>query len=241
MERPRFFTRQSLAAGARVTLEAEPARHVGRTLRMGPGEALVLFDGSGIEVPAVIETVDRRSVTVRCDLPREVDRESPLTLELGLALSRGDRVDWAVQKATELGVTRIALLETRRGLSLPADRRAKKHGHWQRIAESACEQCGRNRVPEVSEPQPLADWLDGVEAPLRLVLDPRAGARELPARASAVALLCGPGGGLDEDEITRAQAAAFGLLVLGPRVLRTETAPLAAIAALQARWGDWQL
>lgn len=238
MQRPRFFTRQALAAGTLVTLEAEPARHISRTLRMGAGDRLVLFNDSGSEFPGTIDAADKRTVTVRCGEPSAIDRESPLALELGLAISRGDRVDWAVQKATELGVSRITLLLTARGLKLPPERRAKKHGHWQRIAESACEQCGRNRVPPVSEPQPLDQWLARVDAPLRLILDPRAEPRALPAYAGAVALLCGPEGGLEEEEVTRAQAAGFGTLALGPRILRTETAPLAALAVLQARWGD---
>ncbi|SRR6056297_706372 len=238
MERPRFFTRQVLAEGSEIELEAEPARHVARTLRMQPGDRLVLFDGSGDEYPGELVAADKRRVAIRCGPARAIDRESPLAVELGIAISRGDRVDWVVQKATELGVARITPLLTTRGLNLPADRREKKHGHWQRIAESACEQCGRNRVPEIALPEPLDNWLNTVDAPLRLVLDPRAEPRDLPAHAGAIALLCGPEGGLDEEEVTRAQAAGFGPLALGPRVLRTETAPLAALAALQARWGD---
>ena len=238
MDRPRFFTRQDLAQGAEIKLEAEPARHIARTLRMQAGDTLVLFDGSGAEYPGELIAADKRGVTVRCGAPRVIDRESPLAVELGIAISRGDRVDRVVQKATELGIAGIAPLLTARGLKLPTDRRGKKHGHWQRIAESACEQCGRNRVPEVAEPQPLNTWLDTIDAPLRLVLDPRAEPRDLPAYAGAIALLCGPEGGLEEEEVTRAQAAGFGTLALGPRILRTETAPLAALAALQARWGD---
>jgi 16S rRNA (uracil1498-N3)-methyltransferase len=238
MDRPRFFTRQALADGVEVELEAEPARHIARTLRMQAGDRLVLFDGSGPEFPCELTLADKRRVVVRCGSARVLDRESALTVELGIAVSRGDRVDQVVQKATELGVARIAPLLTARALNLPADRREKKRGHWQRIAESACEQCGRNRVPEVIEPQPVSAWLDSVEAALRLVLDPRAAPGALPDHASAVALLCGPEGGLEEDEVRLAQASGFGTLVLGPRILRTETAPLAALAVLQARWGD---
>lgn len=238
MERPRFFTRQVLAQGAEIELEAEPARHIARTLRMQPGDSLVLFDGNGAEYPGELVTADKRRVTIRCGKAIAIDRESPLAVELGIAISRGDRLDWVVQKATELGVARIAPLLTTRGLNLPADRRKKKHGHWQRIAESACEQCGRNRVPDIAAPQPLTHWLDATDASLRLVLDPRAAPGELPAKASDIALLCGPEGGLEDQEIRRAQAAGFDTLQLGPRILRTETAPLAALAALQARWGD---
>lgn len=238
MERPRFFTRQVLAEGAEIELESEPARHIARTLRMQPGDHLVLFDGSGNEYPGELVTADRRRVRIRCGAPGNIDRESHLAVELGIAISRGDRVDWVVQKATELGIARIAPLLTTRGLNLPADRREKKHGHWQRIAESACEQCGRNRVPEVAEPQSLGHWLDNVDAPLRLVLDPRAQPGELPPEADAIALLCGPEGGLEDEEVKRARGAGFGTLQLGPRILRTETAPLAALAVLQARWGD---
>ncbi|MFN2329210.1 MAG: 16S rRNA (uracil(1498)-N(3))-methyltransferase [Chromatocurvus sp.] len=238
MQRPRFFTRQALATGQHVVLEDEAARHIGRTLRMQPGDTLVLFDGSGAEYPGALISVDKRSVTVHCSAPQNIDREPPLAVELGIAVSRGDRVDWVVQKATELGVARIAPLFTARGVNLVADRREKKRGHWRRIAESACEQCGRNRIPDIAGPQSLADWLDAVDAPLRLVLDPRAEAQALPDHAAAVALLCGPEGGLEEEEVTRARATGFGTLALGPRILRTETAPLAALAVLQARWGD---
>ena len=240
MQRPRFFTRQALTEGQAVLLQEEEARHIGRTLRMQPGDTLVLFDGGGAEYAGELLAVDKRSVTVLCGTPLDIDRESPLAIVLGIAVSRGDRVDWIVQKATELGVAQIAPLLTARGLNLPAERREKKRGHWQRIAESACEQCGRNRIPDIARPQPLPDWLDAVDSPLRLVLDPRGEPQALPHQAGGFALLCGPEGGLADEEVARAQAAGFGTLLLGPRILRTETAPLAALAVLQARWGDLQ-
>jgi 16S rRNA (uracil1498-N3)-methyltransferase len=241
VQRPRFFTAQALCDGITLDLEPEPARHIARTLRMQAGDTLVLFDGDGLEYPGEIIALDKRTVRVRCASGMAIDRESPLQVELGIGLSRGERMDWVVQKATELGVQRIAPLLSTRALRLPGERSAKKREHWQRIARSACEQCGRNRVPEVLEPQALPKWLEQLQAPLRLVLDPRAAAQPLPAQAQAVALLCGPEGGLDEDEVRRAVDAGFSPLALGPRVLRTETAPVAALAVLQAKWGDIQL
>lgn len=240
MQRPRFFTAQALADGVEITLEAEPSRHIARTLRMQVGDTLVLFDGSGLEVPGTISRIDRHSVRVRCTAGTAIDRESPLQAELGIGISRGERMDWVVQKATELGAVRIAPLLCARALHLPADRREKKRQHWQRIAQSACEQCGRNRVPQVLEPQALGTWLSGLSSALRLVLEPGAPPHPLPEAIDTVTLLCGPEGGLEAEEVQDAVAAGFAALSLGPRVLRTETAPLAALALLQARWGDLQ-
>ncbi|MEQ8514297.1 MAG: 16S rRNA (uracil(1498)-N(3))-methyltransferase [Chromatocurvus sp.] len=243
MQRPRFFTRQTLATGESVVLEEEPARHIGRTLRMQPGDALVLFNGEGAEYTAEILSADRKHVEVRCLSAADPVRESPLAIELAIGMSRGDRMDWVVQKATELGVTAISPLQTARsGLNLRGERLEKKILHWQRIAASACEQCGRNRLPAVNLPLSLDDWVAGATTPLRLVLDHRAtDASPWPTAPAAIALLVGPEGGLASNEVDSACAQGFRALALGPRVMRTETAPLAAISVLQARWGDFAL
>jgi 16S rRNA (uracil1498-N3)-methyltransferase len=240
MRRPRFHTAETLSPAARVTLESGPSQHIARTLRMRVGDALTLFSGDGLDYPGEITKIDRGAVTVQLAQPEPVDVESSLAIELGIGMSRGDRMDWVIQKATELGVTRIVPLDTEHSnLRLSADRQAKKQGHWQRIAISACEQCGRSRVPEIGSPMPLPDWISGVDAELRLLLDQRGdrGLLERPGPDS-IALLIGPEGGFSEAERTLAADQGFLALALGPRVLRTETAPLAAIAILQSRWGD---
>lgn len=241
MLRPRFFTTQALVAEALLTLEPEPSRHIARVLRMQPGDFLCLFDGSNREARARIEAIDRNTVMARIEQMEECSRESPLDLALAIALSRGDRVDTIVQKATELGATSIhPLVSERTGVRLDEKRLEKKRQHWQRIAVSACEQCGRNRLPQIAPVTSLRDVLAraaGDDA-LRLLLHPGLIAADLPATCPALWLLVGPEGGFSDGEVDLAAQAGFTGFGLGPRVLRTETAPLAAITLAQARWGD---
>jgi 16S rRNA (uracil1498-N3)-methyltransferase len=240
MRIPRIYTGQELRANAEIVLETGPSLHLSRALRMKVGDALVLFNGRGGQYPATISAIDRKAVVVASAEQEALECESPLHLQLGIAVSRGERMDWVVQKATELGVSCIApLVSERTEVRLGAERGEKKLRHWQQIATSACEQCGRNRLPQILAPQSLAGWLQDVQADLRLVLHHTAVTRDPgPAPPRSVALLVGPEGGLSEEEIRAAEGAGFASLQLGPRVLRTETAPLAAIAILQARWGD---
>ena len=241
MRVPRVYTAQPLAAGSNVALEANPSAHLARALRMGAGDPLTVFNGEGGEYAAIITSADRREVIVELGELRDRDCESPLAIELGIAASRGERMDWIVQKSTELGVAAITPLLTERvEVKLNAERSAKRQRHWQQVAISACEQCGRNRVPKISAITALADWLPGVRAERRFVLHHRAmsdsdTSHQLP---DSVALLIGPEGGLTNTEIRLAEDAGFEPLQLGPRVLRTETAPLAALAIMQSRWGD---
>lgn len=240
MRIPRVFTGQPLQANETVALEPGPSRHLSRVLRMTVGDALVLFNGRGGQYPATISALDRKSVVATTGTFDAIERESGLHLQLGIALSRGDRLDWVVQKATELGVSSIAtLVSERTEVKLSIERGEKKLRHWQQIATSACEQSGRNRLPEILPPQGLENWLHAVRADVRLVLHHRASNSDPGSRKPAsVALLVGPEGGLSAAEIEAAGQAGFNSLQLGPRVLRTETAPLAAVAILQARWGD---
>jgi 16S rRNA (uracil1498-N3)-methyltransferase len=240
MRIPRIHTPQSLRADTRIELEQGQAHYVARVLRMRAGDALMLFNGTGGQYPATLETVAKNAVVVSTGKFEPVERESPLVLHLGIAVSRGERMDWVVQKATELGVQAITpLLSERTEVRLKGEREEKKLRHWQQVATSACEQCGRNRLPVVNTLQPLQDWCQQAEADLRLVLDPAAGNSDPGAATPAsIALLVGPEGGFSAAEIAAARAAGFQSLQLGPRVLRTETAPLAAISLLQARWGD---
>jgi len=168
-----------------------------------------------------------------------LDMESPLRIEMGIAVSRGERMDWVVQKATELGVTAISPLFTERTeVKLKAERAAKKLRHWQQIAISACEQSGRNQLPTIADFKALPNWLSAVEADRKFVLHHRSDDHPGGEAPTSVALLIGPEGGLSEAEIEAAMDAGFEAMRLGPRVLRTETAPLAALSVLQSRWGD---
>ena len=240
MRTPRIFTDQLLASDTHIQLEPGPSQHLARALRMSVGDALVLFDGRGGEYPAEIAELDKRQVTVVTGRHRDRECESPLSVHLGIGVSRGERMDWVVQKATELGISEISpLLSERTEVKLRAERVEKKLEHWRRIAISACEQCGRNRLPRLNTPLSLPGWLESAEAERKYVLHHRAvpGAESESPPASVI-LLIGPEGGLTEGEIECAVDAGYEALQLGPRVLRTETAPLAALAILQARWGD---
>lgn len=239
MRIPRIFTQQPLSAETTIELEPGPSQHLSRALRMQQGSQLVLFDGRGGEYPAVIATVDKKRVGVTVGKHRPIERESPLQVHLGIAVSRGERMDWVVQKTTELGIGRITpLLSERTEVKLKGERAQKKVVHWQQIATSACEQCGRNRVPEVTPLQTLQSWLPETQADLKLVLHHRADISHDTPTPRSLILLVGPEGGLSDPEIAAAEQQGFQSLKLGDRVLRTETAPLAALAILQARWGD---
>jgi 16S rRNA (uracil1498-N3)-methyltransferase len=241
MRIPRIYTAQDLDSGTALLLEPQPSHHLARVLRKGVGDTLILFNGAGGEYPAEITTVGKKQVEVRTGDHRDADCESPLHIHLGIAISRGDRMDWIVQKSTELGVGAITpLITDYTGVKLSGAREEKKIRHWRQVAISACEQCGRSRLPSIRAPLPLSHWLASAEAEKKLVLHHRAGERTdvKAVTPTSVALLVGPEGGLSEEEIASAEDAGFSSLKLGPRVLRTETAPLVALTLLQGRWGD---
>lgn len=236
----RLYIPSPLTVGAEVALPEPAARHAVQVLRLREGEAVTLFDGRGGEYAAQLTTIAKREVTATVIAHRDVERESPLDLTLAQCVSKGDRMDYTVQKAVELGVTRIVpLLSERTVVRLDAERWQKKREHWQGIIVGACEQCGRNRLPLLAPVQTLDTWLAAGDG-LRLLLDPMAGGglRQRPPPPSVVSLLVGPEGGLSAAELDAARAAGCESLALGPRVLRTETAGVAALAAIQARWGD---
>ena len=241
MRRPRFFTTQTLIAGRRIELEKEPSRHIAKARRLRAGDALCVFDGRGREALANVIDIGRDTVAVHIHSVASASRESPLAITLAIALSRGERMDTIVQKASELGARRIQpLISERTGVRLDSARLAGKREHWHKIAISACEQCGRNHIPLIHTAAPLADVLDSARqsTALRLVLHPARARTPLPPRCEDLWLLIGPEGGFSDREIGAALEAGFREYALGPRVLRTETAPLAAIAIAQARWGD---
>jgi 16S rRNA (uracil1498-N3)-methyltransferase len=234
-----------LTSGTRITLEGNAASHITRVLRLRVGAALVLFDGSGGEYEASIDKAHGGTVTVAIGEHRAIERESPLALTLAQGVSRGERMDLVVQKATELGVTHLVPVLTERSIvRLTAQQSDRKVNHWRAIAIAACEQCGRNRLPSVAAPVALAAFLR--EAPgaaaggTRLLLSPE-GTTALKLghpRPTALTVLIGPEGGLTDEEEQAAVAAGFSAVRLGPRVLRTETAAIAALALLQREFGD---
>lgn len=242
MRNPRIHTRAPLQAGQIVTLDDSAAHHVGKVLRMQSGNPLVLFNGDGANYPAELQEVGKKQVSARV-LAREQSRCEPsLKLLLGQVISKGDRMDYAVQKSTELGVDTIVPLTSERcDVRLKGDREDKRIRHWQQVAISAAEQCGRASVPTITPLSSLVDWFalsQGCD--LRLVLHHRSEhpLQDLTAPALGVALLVGPEGGLSDPEIAAAREQGFYPAALGPRVLRTETAPVAALTLCQWLWGD---
>jgi len=235
----RVFEPQVLASGAEITLGERNQQHLVRVLRMQAGDAFILFNGDGGEYGAQLVAAGKRESVVRIGARREPATESPLHTHLGQVLSKGDRMEYAVQKAAELGASEITLLtSTRCDVKLDGERFEKKREHLQMVAVAACEQSGRVRVPAVHAPMDTGKWLAKAEAELKLVLHPGGGAQVLPPTCRRVALLAGPEGGLTEAEVDAARQHGFLALALGPRVLRTETAPVAALTFLQARYGD---
>ena len=239
MRLSRFYIAAPLSLGQHA-LPEEQAHYIGRVLRHGVGDAVQLFDGSGQEYLGQLIEVGKKSVRVELteQLPGQPD--SPLRVHLGQGLSRGERMDWAIQKATELGVAEITpIVSERCEVRLKDERADKRLAHWQQVAISACEQCGRSTVPVIHPPQLLVDWLAQVEAELKLVLHPVAEPLVSHAKPASLAFLIGPEGGLNDNEVSQAVAANFQAARLGPRVLRTETAAAVALSVAQQLWGDF--
>jgi 16S rRNA (uracil1498-N3)-methyltransferase len=237
---PRIYCEGALSPGAVVELSDRAARHVA-ALRLGAGDAVTLFNGDGTESAAVLTGVGRRGTVAAVRERRAVDRESPLAVHLAQGVCASDRMDLVLQKATELGVVAIQPVVAARSIvRLSSERRERRETHWQNVVVAACEQCGRNRVPPVAPSVSFGDFLAGLERVGTLVVLSPEGettVRSLAPRPP-VTLLIGPEGGLAPEERALAAAAGFMPVRFGPRILRTETAPLAALAALQAIYGD---
>jgi 16S rRNA (uracil1498-N3)-methyltransferase len=243
----RFYVPDKLGGGAEVRLPADTAHHAIRVLRLGVGDPIVLFDGLGGEYQATIHRINANGVVARTGPFVDRSAESPIELVLAQGISSGERMDFTIQKAVELGIAAIQPLATERSVTrLTPERAARKSAHWRRLAVAACEQSGRNRLVSVTEPQRCSDWLGqlnqepGPDA-MRIVLSPDAkhGIADLPQWVASVILLAGPEGGLSPNEVDAARRRGFQPIRLGPRILRTETAALAALAAMQLRWGDF--
>ncbi|ASF98992.1 MULTISPECIES: 16S rRNA (uracil(1498)-N(3))-methyltransferase [Vibrio] len=241
MRIPRIYHPTPLQSSSIIALNDDAAGHIGRVLRMQAGQEVLLFDGSGAEFPAEITEVSKKNVLVNVLKRVESSCESPLNLHLGQVISRGDKMEFTIQKSVELGVNTITpLISERCGVKLDAKRFEKKLEQWQKIAISACEQCGRNIVPLIRPIMQLEEWCAEPSDALKLNLHPRAkySINTLPQPINKVRLLIGPEGGLSESEISMTEQYHFEETLLGPRVLRTETTALTAITALQVRFGD---
>lgn len=245
MSTSRLFSPIQLRANAEQSFGGEQARYVGRVLRLRPGDTLTVFDGSGGEYPATIGTITKQELNLSVGKHISRSVESPLRIRLVQGVSRGERMDIVVQKATELGVQRISpVLTDFSVVKLEPERAAKRRDHWQKVAQSACEQCRRNIVPAIDAPQSLLDWFGDNAGSDKLQLILRADARDsMPAidmPGSDLTILIGPEGGFSEAEYERATVAGLKAVRLGPRIMRTETAALAAISIAQATWGDYR-
>ena len=239
----RRFGSQQLINGASVVLEGDAARYLGRVLRLRIGDAITVFDGSGPEWSATIQGMTKDTATLLIGDSHEAGTESRLKIHLVQGISRGERMDYVVQKATELGVKRISPVLTEYGVvKLDGDRAAKRREHWQGVAASACEQSGRTRLPLVDAPLTLKEWFGAkpADADVDLILRPGAvkALSGIAAPTTKVCILIGPEGGFSPTEYEDAEIAGFQSVSLGPRVLRTETAAVAALAVLQSTLGD---
>jgi 16S rRNA (uracil1498-N3)-methyltransferase len=239
----RLYINDKLDAGKEIEIDGERAHYLGRVLRLQEGSALTVFNGDNGEFAATVTGIGKQSATILVEDYLETATESPLKVHLVQGISRGERMDYVVQKATELGVKRISPVFAAHGVvKLDAKRAAKRRDHWQRVAESACEQSGRIRPPLIDEPMPLNAWFGAKtsDADIDLILLPRAATTltSLSPPRTKVCLLIGPEGGFSHDEYEDALAAGIKAVSLGPRILRTETAAAAAIAVVQSMWGD---
>lgn len=236
----RFFVPQPLQLNDELALETAVSRHISSSLRIGIGETITLFNGRGGEYSAQIVNVTKKCVLVAINDYCDTNRESTLNVHLAIVMSRGDRMDYAIQKVTELGVTRITPLYSERcEVKLEADRASKKLNHWQLVVTSACEQCGRNITPVVETPIALNQHLAEDHADLQLILDPAGSS--LPPSVSvpgSVNLLTGPEGGFSPAEVALAESHGYRTIRLGPRIFRAETAPVVGLGLLQSLWGD---
>ena len=241
---PRIHLACALAPGAILPLPPDSAHHLSRVLRAAVGDDVVVFN-DGIEFTATLARIDRHGATVKLIAGVAVERENPLPCVLAQAISSGERMDVTLQKAVELGIRGVQPLFSERSVvRLDPERAGKRVEHWRQIMISACEQCGRNLIPEVTMPQPMLEWINALPPPrsdeLRILLSPHADTRLADlARPASVTLLAGPEGGFTEVEADFARQRGFVALKLGPRVLRTETAALAAVAAMNVLWGDF--
>ncbi|HQO16314.1 MAG TPA: 16S rRNA (uracil(1498)-N(3))-methyltransferase [Methylotenera sp.] len=240
----RFFTDHALTLGALVTLSESATAHATRALRLNVGDLVIIFNGDGFDYECTLVSVNKNTAVAKVIAQRKIENESALRIMLLQGISSGDRMDFTIQKAVELGVTHIQPIATERSVvKLSADRAQKRVAHWQNIVASACEQSGRAVVPQVHTPMTLPQWLGAhpQSNQTRILLNPTGATplKSIPKPLQEIQLLIGAEGGLSQHEIDTALAQGFQSIVLGPRILRTETAALTAIASMQTLWGDF--
>ena len=237
----RIYQPGNYACGHNLELSPEASHHVAVVLRMQVGEGFILFADSNQEFSVAIASISKKKVVVQVESVKTISRESPLSIHLAQCISKGERMEWVVQKAVELGVCSITpIISQHVAVKLDKDRLEKKIASWQAIAVGACQQSGRNWVPRVHKPLGLGEWLAKEDSALKLVLDPEANSSwpDLSLSISSLSLLVGPEGGLSVEEVSQARSCGFQSIALGPRVLRTETAAICALSVLQALGGD---
>lgn len=244
MSNPRFYSTENLTVGTIVKLSENAAIHATRALRLIVGETIKLFNGDGFDYTCELISIKKSEVLAKVSASESIENESPLNITLLQGISSGDRMDYTIQKAVELGVTSIQPISTERSVvKLSAERAQKRLEHWQNVVISACEQCGRAQIPLVFAPKTLENWLatNSKENATRILLNPLGAKRfaELAKSSQEIQLLIGAEGGLTTAEIKIAIAHGFQSIILGPRILRTETAALTAISTMQAIWGDF--
>jgi len=241
MRIPRIYHPDPIFVDQHLPLTAEACKHLLTVLRLKDGHPIILFNGDGNEYTASLRVESKRNATAFIEAQLAISVESALPIHLGQGISKGERMDFVLQKSVELGVSEITPIITERcPIKLNADRWEKKHQHWHKVIISACEQCGRNVVPTLHQAVPLNEWLQQSTQQLRLTLHPQAEKRmsEMKPDQHGFRLLIGPEGGLSDSEIYQSNESGFASALLGPRVLRTETAALAAISVLQSHFGD---
>ena len=238
---PRIHCDLRLGPGAQFALAPEAAQHVAKSLRLKTGDSLTVFDGSGGEYEAVIQRVERDRVDVKLGAWRDIDREATLDIGLVQGLPEADKMDWIIHKAAELGAAWIQPVICERSVvRLSGERAARREAHWRRVAVAACEQCGRNRIPDVRPTLGFQSWI-AVPPTIRrwMLLPDGTPVRAMSPPEGPLELLVGPEGGLSDRERDLALSRSFETVALGRRVLRTETAALVALAAMHALWGDF--
>ena len=240
MRVPRIYIDTPLVSGEQKELPADISHYINRVLRLPVSAEVILFNGQGGEYSARILSVTKHSATLQIETFSDTDTNSPLSTHLGIGISRGERMDWVIQKATELGVTEITpLLNERTEVKLSGDRLTKRIQHWQKIAISACEQSGRTSLPYIHTPTSVNQWAMQCQTEWKWILHPGPAATKSTAhKPSSISILIGSEGGLTDNEIEQAKASGFESVSLGPRVLRTETAPITALSIIQFLWGD---
>ena len=244
MRNTRIYVDQPLSCGLEVSLDSMTSKYLGSVLRLTAGDVVTLFNGEGGEFEATIQAAAKKIVTLLVGDYIEANRESPLGVHLGIGLSRGDRMDWVIQKSTEVGVTEITPLITQRSeVKLIHSRVQKKLSHWRKISVSACEQSRRTKIPRINPPLDISRWIDTIRPGKRIVLNHQSQQNisnfKNDYEVLSVSLLVGPEGGLTAEEVQLANHAKFDDMSLGPRILRTETAPVVAISLIQGLWGDF--